>query len=55
MPKALRLALARVKRTCALVNGELVLLDAARVAAMVDAANELLSGAHDEVFPLSME
>ena len=54
MPTALLLALARVKRACALVNGELDLLDAARVNAIVEAANEVLSGAHDDAFPLSV-
>ena len=54
MPKALLLALARVKRACALVNGELGLLDAERVTALVQAANEVLSGMHDNAFPLSV-
>lgn len=54
MPTALLLALALVKRACARVNGELDLLDAARVTAIVDAANEVLSGAHDGAFPLSV-
>ena len=54
MPKALLLALARVKRSCALVNGELDLLDAARVTAIVEVADEVLSGVHDGEFPLSV-
>ena len=54
MPQALLLALASIKRACALVNGELHLLDAARVAAIVEAANEVLSGMHDDAFPLSV-
>ena len=54
MPKALLLALARVKRSCALVNGELGLLDSERVTAIVEAANEVLSGVHDGEFPLSV-
>ena len=54
MPKALLLALARVKRACAVVNGELDLLDAARVTAIVEAADEVLSGVHDDAFPLSV-
>jgi fumarate hydratase class II len=54
MPGSLLLALARVKRCCALVNGELGLLDAARTAAIVQAADEVLVGAHEEEFPLSV-
>jgi len=54
MPNALLLALARVKRSCALVNGELGLLDTARVAALVQAADEVMSGVHDGEFPLSV-
>ena len=54
MPKGLLRALARVKRSCALVNGELKLLDAERVTALVQAADEVLGGMHDNAFPLSV-
>ncbi len=54
MPKALLLALARVKRASALVNGELRLLDTPPVTAIVLAADEVLSGMHDDAFPLSV-
>lgn len=54
MPWVLVQALLRVKRACAEVNGELGLLDAARVGAVMQAADELLSGDHEEDFPLSV-
>ena len=54
MPNALVLALAQVKRTCALVNGELALMDSAQVSALVQAANEALTSMHDNAFPLSV-
>ncbi|AOF81970.1 fumarate hydratase, class II [Methyloversatilis sp. RAC08] len=54
MPDALLHALARVKRSAALVNGELGLLDAERAQAIVAAADEILAGAHAEAFPLSV-
>ena len=54
MPEALLMALARVKRACAQVNGELGLLDEGRAAAIVAAADEVLAGAHREAFPLSV-
>jgi len=47
-------ALARVKRSAALVNGELGLLDAERAQAIADAADEVLAGAHAGAFPLSV-
>ncbi|MBL0141013.1 MAG: class II fumarate hydratase [Betaproteobacteria bacterium] len=54
MPEALLMALARVKRTAALVNGELGVLDAAVAGAIAKAADEVLAGAHPHAFPLSV-
>ncbi len=54
MPEALLLALARVKRVCALVNAELGLLDAPVANAIAQAADEVLSGAHADAFPLAL-
>jgi fumarate hydratase class II len=54
MPDELLHALARVKRSAALVNGELGLLDAERAQAIADAADEVLAGAHAGAFPLSV-
>ena len=52
MPPELIRALALVKRACASVNLELGALDAARVGAIVAAADEVLAGRHDGEFPL---
>ncbi len=54
MPAALLLALVRVKRCAALVNGELDLLDGPRASAIVRAADEVLAGVHADAFPLSV-
>lgn len=54
MPDALLHALARVKRSAALVNGELGLLDAERAQAIAGAADEILAGSHADAFPLSV-
>jgi len=54
MPMALIMALARVKRACALVNAGLGLLDAHLSAAIVQAADEVLACQHDDAFPLSV-
>ncbi|WP_420888647.1 lyase family protein, partial [Chromobacterium amazonense] len=54
MPRELILALARVKRACAIANLELGKLDAAKAAAIADAAEEVLAGRHDGAFPLSV-
>ena len=54
MPLALIRALARIKRHCARVNCSLGLLDAERAGAIAAAADEVLAGAHDEQFPLSV-
>src|SRR5471030_801960 len=52
MPRELILALALVKRACASVNAELGALDAAKTAAIVAAADEVLAGKWDGEFPL---
>lgn len=52
MPVPLIHALASVKRACATVNGELGLLPADKVQAIVAAADEVLAGRHDPEFPL---
>ena len=52
MPMPLLHALALVKRAAAVVNGELGLLDADKVQAIVQAADEVRAGRHDGEFPL---
>ncbi len=52
MPAALIRALALVKRACATANQALGQMDAAKAAAIVRAADEVLEGRHDEEFPL---
>lgn len=54
MPKEIILALAMVKRACALVNRDLNLLSAATADAIVRAADEILAGQHLQEFPLSV-
>ena len=54
MPPELLRALAFVKRSAALVNRELGVLDAAKADAIVQAADEVLAGRHDAQFPLSL-
>ena len=54
MPEEIILALAEVKRACALVNCNLELLDAEKADAIAHAADEVLSGQHKEEFPLSV-
>jgi len=54
MPEAVVLALAAVKSACARVNGELGLLPDDKAAAIVTAAEEVLSGRHPQEFPLSV-
>ena len=54
MPQELILALASVKRACALVNRDLGLLHPDKAAAIVQAADEVLAGSHVEEFPLSV-
>lgn len=52
MPAALIHALAQVKRCAATVNHDLGLLNAANTAAIIQAADEVISGQHDDEFPL---
>jgi len=54
MPQEVILALARVKRACALVNRNLRLLGDDKATAIVEAADEILAGKHDREFPLSV-
>ncbi len=54
MPPELILALAQVKRACALVNHKLGLLNADKANAIVQAADEILLGQHAQEFPLSV-
>jgi fumarate hydratase class II len=54
MPEEIILALAEVKRACAVVNRDLGLLDAVKANAIVQAADEVLAGRHDHEFPLSV-
>jgi fumarate hydratase class II len=52
MPRELLHALALVKKVAAVVNRDLGLLDPAKAAAITAAADEVLSGALDDEFPL---
>jgi fumarate hydratase, class II len=52
MPRALLHALALVKKAAALVNLDLKALDPKKGAAIVQAADEVLAGTHDDEFPL---
>jgi len=54
MPEELILALAMVKRACALANRDLNLLSVAKADAVVQAADEILVGQHTQEFPLSV-
>ncbi|MBX3646322.1 MAG: class II fumarate hydratase [Rhodocyclaceae bacterium] len=54
MPPELVLALAAVKRACAVVNRDLGLLDGKTADAIAAAADEVLAGRHDGEFPLSV-
>ena len=54
MPHELLMALALVKRSAALVNCELGVLEAKKAEAIVAAADEVLAGQHDAQFPLSV-
>ena len=54
MPQELILALASVKRACALVNRDLGLLKPDKATAIVESAEEVLAGRHAEEFPLSV-
>lgn len=52
MPAALIHAIALVKRAAATVNHDLNLLDAAKTAAIIRAADEVIDGIHHDQFPL---
>jgi fumarate hydratase class II len=52
MPVALIHALALIKRAAASVNRDLSVLDAHVAAAIIEAADEVISGGHDAEFPL---
>ena len=52
MPHELILALALTKKAAAAVNRDLGLLDARKAQAIVEAADEVVAGGHDEEFPL---
>jgi fumarate hydratase class II len=54
MPLAVVYALARVKKAAARVNSGLGLLDEGKAEAIQRAADEVLAGAHDAEFPLSV-
>jgi len=54
MPPELLRALALVKRSAALVNRELGVLDATKADAIMTSADEVLAGEHDAQFPLSL-
>ena len=54
MPVELIVALAAVKRACAKVNQDLGKLDVSKAAAIVAAADEVISGKHPLEFPLSV-
>ncbi|MEC5216647.1 fumarate hydratase class II [Actimicrobium sp. GrIS 1.19] len=54
MPPALVAALARVKRASAKVNGDLGKLSPDKVKAIMQAADEVIGGAHAEAFPLAI-
>src|SRR3978361_2157626 len=54
MPRELIVALAEVKRACALVNRALQRLEPGRAAAILQAADEVIAGRHDGEFPLSI-
>ncbi|GAC1407040.1 MAG: class II fumarate hydratase [Burkholderiaceae bacterium] len=54
MPRELIVALAIVKRACALVNRDLGRLEPGKAQAVMDAADEVISGQHAEEFPLAV-
>ena len=54
MPEEIIMALAEVKRACAVVNRDLELLQANKANAIVQAADEVLAGLHGQEFPLSV-
>ncbi len=54
MPDEMVMALAEVKRACAIANLDLGLLKKEKVDAIVQAADEVLAGKHAQEFPLSV-
>lgn len=54
MPEEIVLALAEVKRACAVVNRDLGLLPDEMASAIITAAEEVHFGHHDDEFPLSV-
>src|SRR5512143_409203 len=54
MPEEIVLALAEVKRACAVVNRDLGLLQAKKAQAIAQAADEILAGQHAHEVPLSV-
>jgi fumarate hydratase, class II len=54
MPEEIIMALAEVKRACAIVNRDLGLLDEKKALAIVMAAEDILAGKHVQEFPLSV-
>jgi fumarate hydratase class II len=54
MPEEIILALAEVKRACAVVNRDLGLLNTEKANAIVQAADEVLAGRHNQEFVLSV-
>ena len=54
MPQEIILALAAVKRACALVNRDLDLLSSDKAKVITEAADEVLADKHPEEFPLSV-
>lgn len=54
MPEEIIMALATVKRACALVNSGLGLLDENKATTILRAADEVLAGLHGDEFPLSV-
>ena len=53
-PEEIIMALATVKRSCALVNRDLGLLNEEKATAIMQAADEVLAGQHKDEFPLSV-
>lgn len=54
MPAEIVMALAEVKRACALSNRDLGLLEDNKATAIMQAADEVLAGQHSQEFPLSV-
>ena len=54
MPDEIIMALAEIKRACALINHGLGLLSEEKATAIMQAADEVLAGQHREEFPLSV-